>query len=125
MRRNRLLTMILLLTMPFLPSLTVRTQQTQEDKPLPNPADYAEAGANCKRKVKVSPWVGVPGVDWPKTFRCLLKIHTCDGVKTYTSAVRPGGTGVRDDYWKVHNELVNREICCDLGSPEEKQPPVL
>jgi hypothetical protein len=123
MRRNRLLTMILLLTIQFLPALSVRTQQTQEGKPLPTREDFPEAGANCKRRVNLSPWVGVPGVDWPKTFQCVLKIHTCEGVKTYTSAVRPGGTGVCDDYWKVHDELVNREICCDPGSPDEKQPP--
>lgn len=60
MRRNPLLPMILLLTIHFLTSLTVRTQQTQEGKPLPNAADYPEAGANCKRRVNLSPWVGTP-----------------------------------------------------------------
>jgi hypothetical protein len=63
------------------------------------------------------------GVDWPKTFQCVLVIHTCDGVKTYRSAVRPGGAGMCDDYWRVHDALVNREICCDPGSRKEKTTP--
>ena len=79
---------------------------------LPNVADYPAADPNCPRKTDVSPWVGTPVVDWPKTYQCVLTIHTCDGVKTHKSAVRPGGTGMCDDYWKVHDALVNREICC-------------
>ena len=79
---------------------------------LPSPADYPAAGPNCRRKINLSPWVGTPGVDWPKTYQCVLTIHTCDGVKTYKSAVRPGGTGMCDDYWKVHDAMANREICC-------------
>ncbi len=79
---------------------------------LPNPADYPAAGPNCRRVASLSPWVGTPAVDWPKTYHCVLTIHTCEGVKTYRSAVRPGGTGMCDDYWKVHDALANREICC-------------
>ena len=79
---------------------------------LPNPADYPAASPNCLRKANVSPWVGTPAVDSNKTSQCVLTIHTCAGVKTYKSAVRAGGTGMCDDYWKVHDALLNREICC-------------
>jgi hypothetical protein len=118
MRRVALLTIPLLL----LPYPAAGTQQPTQNT-LPNPADFVAAGPNCKRKVNLSPWVGTPGVEWPKTFRCVLTIITCDGVKTYTSGVRAAGTGMCADYWKAHDALVNREICCDPGSPEEKQPP--
>ena len=121
MRRVLVFTLTLLVTTSLLLLPTVQTQQPQEDK-LPVPADYPEAGANCKRRVNLSPWVGTPAVDWPKTYQCVLTIHTCDGVKTYRSGVRPGGTGMCADYWKAHDALVNREICCDPGAPEEKQP---
>jgi hypothetical protein len=120
--RRILLLMIPLLLIPSFFSATATTPQQTGD-PLPNPADYTEAGAYCRRRVKVSPWVGTPGVDWPKTFQCVLVIHTCDGVKRFTSGVRPGGTGMCDDYWRVHNALADRVICCDQGSREEKRPP--
>jgi hypothetical protein len=97
------------------------TQQPVQNT-LPDPADYVAAGPHCQRRVNVSPWVGTPVVEWPKTYRCVLDIHTCDGTKTYKSSIRPGGTGMCDDYWNVHNALVNREICCDRGSSEDKRP---
>jgi hypothetical protein len=59
-------------------------------------------------------------VDWPKTYRCVLTINTCDGTKTYESDVRPGGTGMCDDYRTVHAALVNRTICCDQGTTVTK-----
>jgi hypothetical protein len=52
----------------------------------------------------------------------VLAIHTCEGVKRFTSGVRAAGAGMCDDYWRVHNELASREICCDRGSREEKRP---
>jgi hypothetical protein len=114
MRRILLLTIALLVTIsPFL----LRLAQTQEpDKPLPNPADYPEAGENCKRKVKLSPHVSTPDSG------CVLDIHTCKGVET-TSAARTPRTGYCDDFWAKHAALGQREICCDQGSPEEKRPP--
>ena len=125
MRRILLLT-LLLVVIPSLFSATAAPQQTapsqQSGDPLPNPEDFVETGANCRREVKVSPWVGTPGVDWPNTFRCVLVIHTCDGVKRYTSGVRPAGTGMCDDYWRVHNALADRMICCDRGSRQKNEP---
>lgn len=121
MRRILLLTISILL-IPSLFSATAAPQQPEQSN-LPNPADYPAAGPTCQNRVKLSPWVGTPGVDWPKTFRCVLSIHTCDGVKTYTSGVRPAGTGMCADYWSAHDALVNREVCCDQGSREEKRPP--
>src|SRR5688572_15660178 len=116
MRRILLLTILLLL----IPSFFSATSARQElGDPLPNPADYPAAGPSCQRRVSVTPWVGTPGVEWPKTFRCVLSIHTCDGVKTFRSGVRAVGAGMCDDYWKVHRELTDREICCDQGSPRE------
>lgn len=118
--RRILLLIILLLFIPSFFAATAAPQQAGE--PLPDPDDYPKAGANCSRKVNLSPWVGTPGVEWPRTFRCVLSINTCNGVKTYTSGVRPGGAGMCADYWRAHDALVNREICCDQGSREEKRP---
>src|SRR5262245_21340947 len=107
----------------FTPSLFSATATPQElGDPLPNPADFVRSEGACRRKVNMSPWVGTPGVDWPNTFRCVLVIHTCEGVKRFTSGVRPAGAGMCDDYWRVHNELAQREICCDRGTREEKRP---
>jgi hypothetical protein len=53
-----------------------------------------------------------------------MDIHTCDGVKHYKSGVRSAGTDMCADYWRVHNQLAGREICCDGGSREEKPQPV-
>ena len=78
---------------------------------LPNPADFPAAAAGCQGKRDVSPWVGTPAAG-PTTFQCVLTIQTCDGPKTFKSGARPGGTGMCDDYWKVHGALANREICC-------------
>ena len=97
----------------------VLTQQTARNE-LPKASDYPEAGPACKKKVKMSPWVGVPAVEWPKTYRCVLKYHTCSGVQTVTSDVRPGGSTVCADFWSAHNELASRRICCDGGSRDEK-----
>lgn len=120
MRRALLLT-IFLLPVPSLFTSTAGSQQPVQNV-LPDPASFVAAGPHCQRRVSVSPWVGTPAVDWPKTYQCVLSIHTCDGVKTTTSSVRPGGTGMCADYWSVHDQLANREICCDRGSREEKRP---
>jgi hypothetical protein len=82
---------------------------------LPLLTDFPPAPQSCGRKVNVSPWVGTPAVEWPKTFHCVLTVHTCGGLRTYRSDVRPGGTGMCDDYWTVHKALANVEICC--GQP--------
>jgi len=118
---------IFLLSIPLLLITSLFTAPARTQPPaqntLPDPANFPQAGANCKRRVNLSPWVGTPGVEWPKTFQCVLSINTCDGVKTYTSNVRPGGPGMCADYWKAHDALVNREICCDPGSPQETPSP--
>jgi hypothetical protein len=116
MRRILLLTVTLLLIPSF---YSAAAAPEQPEEPLPTSADYSAAGPNCKRRVKLSPWVGTPGVDWPNTFRCVLTIHTCDGVKTYRSGVRSAGTGMCADYWGAHNAVATREICCDPGLPTE------
>lgn len=111
----------LFLTFTFLLP-TASTQQTAQNV-LPDPASFVPAGPNCQRKVRVSPWVGTPSVNWPTTLECMLTIHTCTGPKTIRSAERKGGTGVCDDYWKVHDALATMEICCDPGSPGETPSP--
>jgi hypothetical protein len=78
---------------------------------LPNPADFTAAGPGCQSKKNVSPWVGTPAAG-AATFQCVLTVQTCDGPKTFKSGARSGGTGMCDDYWKVHGALANREICC-------------
>jgi hypothetical protein len=78
---------------------------------LPDPADFPVAGPGCSSKTNVSPWVGTPTAD-SNRFHCVLTIQTCGGPKTYKSGARAGGTGMCDDYWKVHGALANREICC-------------
>jgi hypothetical protein len=112
-----------LLFAPALLALAGAEQPVQNT--LPNPDDYVAAGPYCERKVKVSPWVGTPAVNWPKTYQCELVVHTCHGPKTYRSSVRPGGTGMCDDHWRVHDALASREICCDQGSrePEPDEQP--
>jgi hypothetical protein len=123
MRRVWLLTAALLIVASILAAPPAGSQQPPQNT-LPNPTDFVPAGPHCQRRVNVSPWVGTPEVNWPKTFQCVLSIHTCRGVKTYRSAERPGGDGMCDDYWSVHHALANREICCDPGSREEKQQPL-
>ena len=109
-----LLSILLLLVSPA-------ASQQEPKGNLPDPTDYRAAGPTCQTTVKVSPWVGTPAVDWPSTYHCVLDIHTCEGVKTYKSDVRPGGTGMCDDYWKVHHALADREICCDSGTSTEER----
>jgi hypothetical protein len=120
---KRVLVLILLL-LPF--SLLNSAARMQEPLPgLPKASDYPPAGRNCKRKVRLTPWVGMPAVDWPRTFYCVLDIHTCEGVKKYRSGVRRSGANMCADYSRVYYELVNREICCDskCESPKESFQP--
>jgi hypothetical protein len=83
---------------------------------LPNPAEFIPAGPQCQRRVNMSPIVGTPAVDWPRTYQCVLTFHTCTGPRTIRSSVRPGGEGMCADYWGVHDALAQRQICCDQGS---------
>jgi hypothetical protein len=114
MIRTLLLT-IPLLVAPWLFAAAADTQQPAQIA-LPKPADFVAAGPACKRKVEVKPRIESPAVDFPKTYRCELTIYACEGAKTYRSSVRPAGTGVCDDYRKVHDALAKREVCCDKGS---------
>lgn len=118
---------VLIVTLPlvlisFIFSTPAGTQQKAKNT-LPNPADFPQAGPTCKRRVKVSPIVTTPGVKWPMTFRCELTFHTCAGPETVTSDERKTGAGMCADYWKVHDELAKREICCDEGSPQASPSP--
>lgn len=111
MRRFLLFTITLLLMSAVLDSPSVRTQETETG--LPDSSEFTEAGSGCDNKVNLTPGVTVPAVDWPNTFRCELKIHTCDGMKTYRSEVRKAGPNLCADYWAKLKELEAREICCD------------
>jgi hypothetical protein len=108
------------LRLPFLLALVMFAAHAGSEQPvqnaLPNPNDFIPAGAHCQKRVNMSPWVGTPAVDWPKTYRCVLTYHNCLGPQTVQSSVRPGGEGMCKDYWAVHSALANREICCDRGS---------
>ncbi len=88
---------------------------------LPKASDYPAAAPNCKRKVRLSPWMGTPEVNWPSTFNCVLDIHTCEGVKRFKSGVRRSGQNMCADYWRVYNELLEREVCCDANCETPKE----
>jgi hypothetical protein len=111
MRRILLTFALLVIT----PSILMRPAQMQEqEKPPPDPAIYTPAGPTCKKKVRLSPWVGTP------VGRCLLNIHVCGGrVDKYGLARR---TGDCDDFRKVADALTDREICCDEDAADENQP---
>jgi hypothetical protein len=112
--------LLLLLALPVLLASPSAAEEELGD-PLPDPDSYPAAGPGCQDKRRMSPFVATPGVDWPSTYRCVLDIHTCDGVRTYTSGVRPGGTGMCADFWSVHDALARREICCDAGANREER----
>jgi hypothetical protein len=86
---------------------------------LPNPDDFVPAGPHCQSRVRVGAIVQTPAVNWPKTYRCELTFHTCQGVRSISSSERPGGRGMCDDYRGVAAALAGRAICCDQGSREE------
>jgi hypothetical protein len=123
MRRSRLLTIAILVTITLLPSLAVRTQQPEEDK-LPNMEDYPPPGANCKVTQKLAPSLLTPEVR-PGKFRCLIRVYNCqtDKIDEYPSAPRDGGQGMCDFYENKKTALGERVVCCDQGSPEEERPP--
>jgi hypothetical protein len=73
--------------------------------------------------VNLEPWLGMPAVDWPQTYRCVLELNTCAGVETHESEVRAGGTGMCADYQAIKDALARREICCDPGPPEPRRAP--
>ena len=112
MKRLLLLTITILVAVTPLLMRPAQTQEPDEVK-LPTPADYPAAGPSCKYKVQMTPWVGVPDVQPTETVKCVLDIHTCDGVKRFTSGVRSVGANVCADFWRAHDALVNREICCE------------
>jgi hypothetical protein len=117
MRLCLLFTLVILLSIG-LPLLPLGQSQKPEEVKLPVPQDFPEAGENCKRRVNMSPWIGMPGVDWPNTFQCVLQIHTCEGVKQYKSGVRNAGATMCADYSRTLAAFVNREICCDKNRCE-------
>jgi hypothetical protein len=90
---------------------------------LPNPDDFIPAGPHCQSRVRVAAIVQTPAVNWPKTYRCELTFHTCQGVRSINSSERLGGRGMCDDYRGVATALAGRVICCDQGSREEGPQP--
>src|SRR5688572_12172979 len=113
MSRLLLLITTILITITLLPSLTVQTQQpaqtqqTEKDQ-FPKPETYPEAGANCKNKVQLAPWLGTPGAG-PGKNRCLLSVYNCrtDQTDVYQSAPRESGTVSLDcsDYAREKDKL--------------------
>ena len=122
MRRLLLLAITLFVTINFLLSPAVRTQQPQEDK-LPNMEDYPPAGANCKVKQQLAPSLGMP-IAGPGKFRCQIKVYNCktDNIDEYTSSPRDGGEGMCADYDRAKTTLQERVICCREGL--DPAPPV-
>jgi hypothetical protein len=126
MRRTLLATLTVLVTINLLTSPTVQTQQPEQDqfpKPhnreqdkFPKPETYPPAGANCKDKRKLEPWLGTPDVSTGKS-RCVLSFYNCQTDKTdvYQSGPRESGTVSLDcsDYLRAKEALGNIEICCD------------
>lgn len=115
----RIIVLTLLLSIVSFLGPTTRMQEPLSG--LPKTSEYPEAGPNCKRKVRLSPWIGTPEVDWPNTFYCVLDIHTCEGVKRYRSAVRRAGRDMCADYRRRYNELLDREVCCDSNCQLPKE----
>jgi hypothetical protein len=110
--------LLLLLVLPLLLALPAAAEEELGD-PLPDPDAYRSAGPTCQNRVKMSPWVGMPAVNFPETSRCVLVIHTCKGPERSESNVRKDETGMCADYEKVEKALASREICCDKGAPEQ------
>jgi hypothetical protein len=123
LHRASSLALLLVLAALCFASLAPAAAEEALGDPLPDPADYPAAGPGCKQKKRVTAWIGTPAVDWPKTYHCVLDLHTCEGMKTYKSGVRPGGTQMCADYRSVHDALAGREICCDAGAPAPKPSP--
>lgn len=113
-RTVALVAFLLLAPLPFLASADT---QVTDVEGLPNPTDYVAAGSQCKSKVKVTPWLSTPAVDFPKTSKCVLEVVTCRGVIKFNSNPRPNAKGMCLDYQKVHDILENREACCDRKAP--------
>jgi hypothetical protein len=113
MKRILLMAITTFVSITFLPSPTVQTQQPEEDQ-FPKMEDYPEAGANCKFKQQLAPWLGTPGAG-PGKYRCLLTVYNCKTrqTDTYRSLPRDSETFSCDDYEKKKDELAKREICCD------------
>ena len=125
MRRILLLITTILVTITLLPSPTVQTQLPENDqfpKPhnaekdeFPKPETYPQAGANCKDKRKLEPWLGMPDVG-PGKSRCVLSVSNCqtDTTDVYRSGARDSGTVSLDcsDY-ESDGSAWEDESCCD------------
>jgi hypothetical protein len=125
-----LLTITILMTVTFLPSPTVKTQQTGNDefpKPYnpavdqsPKRADYPDAGKNCEFKQQLAPFLTMIGAG-PTTKRCSLSVYNCRTDKTdeYQSAPRESEAVSLDcnDYEDIKAALGRIEICCDCARP--------
>lgn len=122
MRRFLLFSTTVLLAITFLHSPVVRTQDPPGRSRLPRPEDYPLAGPNCKDKQRLSTGVTTPAVEFTKTARCELLLHTCEGPKTTTSEVRDLSRTLCADYWAAAKALQGREVCCDKPEKEEKKP---
>ena len=132
MRRTLLLTTTILITISLLPSPTVQTQQPEQDqfpKPhnpeidkFPKPETYPPAGPNCKNKVQLAPWLGMPGAGPGKNI-CRLTVYNCQTDKTdvYESGPRDSETVSLDcsDYESAKDAIGRIEICCDEKEPCE------
>jgi hypothetical protein len=123
-RRTLLVTVTIFVTITLLSSPTVQTQQPDQfPKPhnpekdqFPKPETYPPAGASCKDKRKLEPWLGMPDVGSGKS-RCVLSVTNCQTRTTdvYRSAPRESGTVSLDcsDYVSAMEALMSIEICCD------------
>jgi hypothetical protein len=111
MKRIIALTVALLLA-PCAYLASADTDQGDLNGP-PKLSDHAPAGPQCKRKVKLNAWLTTPAVEFLKTSRCVIEMHTCTGVKKYKSEPRANGNAICDDYRKVLEALASRETCCD------------
>lgn len=117
MRLFPLLTLALCLVVTIPLSPPALTQQAELAPPTGE--DFPEAGANCKRKLRLSTAVTTPTTKFTETIQCVLLVHTCDGPKEYRSNVRKDRRGACDDYWKAARDLQNREVCCDPKCDEQ------
>ena len=121
MSRLLLLTTTILIIITLLPSARVQTQQPEKDQ-FPKPETYPSAGPNCKNKVQLAPWLGMPGAG-PGKNRCRLTVYNCQTDKTdvYESAPRESETVTLDcsDYERAKDVLAAKFICCD---PKCEQP---
>lgn len=118
-----LLLITILLTITLLPAPKVQTQQPTQDQ-FPKLEDYPRAGANCKSKWKLEPWLGMADVT-TNTGRCELSVSNCKTGKTdrYKSRSRNNNPIDCTDYLVWKERLATIEICCDQDSSAVKCSP--